>query len=245
MHFRTTIATTARILAQLLHDKRTLAIVTVVPVVVLTLLHYLFDGREPLVSRIELVMLAIFPIILMFLLTSIAMVRERISGTLERLLTSPISKSSILFGYALAFGLLATIQVIVATFFTLWVLDMQVQGPIWLVLITGIVGAQLGVAFGLLASAVSTSEFQAVQLFPAVIIPQIMLCGLFGPREDMASGLYAISDFLPITYAVEALTELLDHAEPTSHFWVSLGITVGCVVALLVIAAATLRRRTE
>lgn len=245
MHLQMTMATTKRILTQLLNDKRTLAIVLVVPVVVLTLLHYLFDAREPLVSRIELIMLVVFPIILMFLLTSIAMVRERISGTLERLLTTPISKSSILFGYAVAFGLLAAVQVVVATFFTLWVLDMQVQGPIWLVLITGIIGAQLGVAFGLLASAISMSEFQAVQLFPALIIPQLMLCGLFGPRDEMAGVLYGISNALPITYAVEALTELLDNSAATSHFWVSLSIVAACVIALLVIAAATLRRRTD
>jgi len=245
MGIRMTVATTKRILTQLLHDKRTLTIVLVVPVVVLTLLHYLFDAREPLVSRVELIMLVVFPIILMFLLTSIAMVRERISGTLERLLTTPISKGSILFGYAFAFGVLASVQVVVATFFTLWVLDMQVQGPVWLVLITGIIGAQLGVAFGLLASAISMSEFQAVQLFPALIIPQLMLCGLFGPREEMASALHAISDFLPITYAVEALTELLAHPDATNHFWVSLAVVAACVVALLMIAAATLRRRTE
>src|SRR5690625_2703403 len=127
MHLAMTMATTRRIVMQLLNDKRTLAIVLVVPVVVLTLLHYLFDGCDPLVSRVELIMLVVFPIILMFLLTSIAMVRERISGTLERLLTTPIAKSTILFGYAFAFGVLASVQVVVATFFTLWVLDMQVH----------------------------------------------------------------------------------------------------------------------
>ena len=244
MSARIMVATTRRIMAQLLHDKRTLAIVIVVPVVVITLLHYLFDERESLVSRVELIMLAVFPVILMFLLTAIAMVRERISGTLERLLTTPISKASILFAYALAFGLLAAIQVVVVTFYTLWVLDLEVEGPIWLVVITGVVSAQLGVAFGLLASAISTSEFQAVQLFPALIIPQLMLCGLFGPRDQMADVLYEISNFLPVTYAVEGLTELLDNSAATSDFWASLAIVAGCVVGLLLAASATLRRRT-
>lgn len=239
-----TLATTARILRQLAHDKRTLAIVVLVPVVVITLLHYLFDQRQPLVSRVELIMLAVFPIILMFLLTATAMVRERTSGTLERLMTTPIGKGDILFAYALAFGALASIQVGLATAFTSWVLGMQVSGSIWYVLVTAIVGAQLGVAFGLLASAVSTSEFQAVQLFPALIIPQLLLCGLFGPRDQMAEGLYAISTVLPITYAVEALTELFTHTTPTGHYWVSLGVTAACVLGLLGIASATLRRRT-
>ncbi len=239
-----TLASTGRILRQLAHDKRTIAIVVVVPIVVITLLHYLFDGRQPYVSRVELIMLAVFPIILMFLLTATAMVRERTSGTLERLMTTPIGKSDILFAYALAFGCLATIQVSLATGYTRLVLDMQVSASIWYVLLTAIIGAQLGVAFGLLASAVSTSEFQAVQLFPALIIPQLMLCGLFGPRDQMNEALHVISSALPITYAVEALTELFSHAEPTRHFWISLGVAMGCTLALLLIASATLRRRT-
>ena len=239
-----TLATTVRILRQLAHDHRTLGIVIVVPLVVITLLHYLFDERQPFVSRVELIMLAVFPIILMFLLTATAMVRERTSGTLERLMTTPIGKGDILFAYALAFGALATIQVSVATVYTSWVLGMQVSGSIWYVLLTAVVGAQLGVAFGLLASAVSTSEFQAVQLFPALIIPQLLLCGLFGPREDMADVLHAISAALPITYAVQALTEVFTHPDPTGDYWVSLLITAACVLGLLIVAAATLRRRT-
>lgn len=244
MSLQLTIVTTGRILRQLAHDKRTLVIVIVVPIVVITLLHYLFDERQPFVSRVEPIMLAVFPIILMFLLTAIAMVRERTSGTLERLMTTPIGKGDILFAYALAFGFLATVQVAAATAFTYWALGMQVGGSIWYVLLTAVIGAQLGVAFGLLASAVSTSEFQAVQLFPALIIPQLMLCGLFGPRDQMADVLHTISSFLPITYAVEALTELFSHTAPTRHYWVSLGVAAACVLTLLLIASATLRRRT-
>lgn len=241
---RLTLATTGRVLRQLSHDPRALALVLVAPMVVISLLHYLFNERQPLVSRIELIMLVIFPIIMMFLLTATAMVRERTSGTLERLMTTPIGKGDILFAYALAFGSLATVQVCLLTGYARWVLGMEVSASIWYVLLTAIVGAQLGVAFGLLASAVSTSEFQAVQLFPALIIPQLMLCGLFGPRDQMNDVLHAISSALPITYAVEALIELFAHPEPSAHYWVSLGVTVGCVLALLMIASATLRRRT-
>ena len=242
---RLILATAGRILRQVSHDPRAIAVVLVAPMVVITLLHYLFDERQPLVSRIELIMLAIFPIIMMFLLTATAMVRERTSGTLERLMTTPLGKGDVLFGYALAFGLLATVQVCVLTVFARWVLGMEVSASIVYVLLTAIVGAQLGVAFGLLASAISTSEFQAVQLFPALIIPQLMLCGLFGPRDQMNDVLHAISSALPITYAAEALTELFTHPEPNEQYWVSLGVTVGCVLALLLIAAATLRRRTS
>lgn len=238
------LATAGRILRQLRHDHRTVGIVLVVPLVILTLLHYLFDGREPLVSHVELAMVVVFPVILMFLLTAIAMVRERTSGTLERLMTTPIGKGEVLAGYALAFGALATVQASVATAFTLWVLDASVAGSPLLVLLVAVVAAQLGVALGLLASAVSRSEFQAVQLFPVLLVPQILLCGLFGPRSSMAGWLEAISNALPLTYAVEAMDEVFVHADATSRLWRDLGVVAGCVVLLLTLGAATLRRRT-
>lgn len=239
-----TLATAGRILRQIRHDPRTLGIITVVPMVVITLLYFLFDRREPLVSKLALDMLVIFPIIVMFLLTAIAMVRERMSGTLERLMTTPVRKADILFGYALAFGLLATIQGLILTAFCYWVLGTHVAGPVVLVIVAAIVGSLLGVAFGLLASAVSTSEFQAVQFFPALIIPQEILSGLFGPRENMAGWLKTISDLLPITYAVQAMEELFTHSEPTDRYWQSIGIAAACVFGLLLLASATLRRRT-
>ena len=244
MSLRLTLATTGRILRQLAHDKRTIMIVLLAPLVVITLLHYLFDQRQPLVSRVEIIMLAIFPIILMFLLTATAMVRERTSGTLERLMTTPIGKADILLAYAVAFGVLATFQVALATGYTYGVLGMQVSSSIWWVLLSAILGAQLGVAFGLLASAVSTSEFQAVQLFPALIIPQLLLCGVFGPRDQMAPFLHALSSVLPITYAAEALTELFSHPTPTGYYWTCMAVVAASVLALLLVASGTLRRRT-
>lgn len=244
MNPRTLGATVGRILRQILHDRRTLAIVLIIPVVIITLVHFLFEGAEPFVSKLEADMLVIFPIIVMFLLTAIATVRERTSGTLERLLTTPVRKADILFGYAIAYGILGAIQVSVGAAFCYLVLDMQVAGPGVLVYLCAILSSQLGVAFGLLASAISTTEFQAIQMFPAVLTPQILLSGLFGPREDMAGWLTAISDWLPIIYAVESMEELVAHASVTELFWRDLAIVVACVLGLLVVASATLRRRT-
>lgn len=238
-------ATTGRILRQIRHDPRTLAIITVVPMLVITLLYYLFDRREPMVSKLALDMLVVFPILVMFLLAAIATVRERTSGTLERLMTTPVRKADILFGYALAFGVLATVQGVILTGFCRWVLNTRIAGPLSLVILTAIVGSLLGVAFGLLASALAQSEFQAVQFFPAMIVPQAILSGLFGPREEMAGWLKTISDVLPITYAVQAIEELFVHEEPTSLYWRSLAIAAACVVGLLIMAATTLRRRTS
>lgn len=239
-----TLATAGRILRQIVRDRRTIALVVVAPLLIITLLYYLFDEQQPMVSGLMLYGITIFPITLMFLLTAIATVRERISGTLERLMTTPVGRGDILFGYALAFGLLATIQVVLATTYCYTVLGMEVDGPAWAVFLAAIVAGLMGVSFGLLASAVSQSEFQAVQFFPAAIIPQLLLCGILGPREDMADWLKTVSDFLPITYAAQASYEMFDHAEPTDLYWTSLGIAAAAVVGLLAIASATLKRRT-
>lgn len=237
-------ATTARILRQLRHDPRTMGIVLLIPVVILTLMHYLFDERQPMVSRIELQMLVVFPIVIMFLLTAIAMVRERTSGTLERLMTTPIGRVDILLAYATAFGILASLQALVATSFAYWVLGLQIAAPIGWVMITSVICAQIGVTMGLLASAVSRSEFQAVQLFPVLLIPQFLLCGLFTPRSQMANWLEVLSNLMPMSYAMDAITELFGHDAPTTLYWQSTGIVIAFEVALLAIASATLRRRT-
>ncbi|GAA0897120.1 ABC transporter permease [Virgisporangium ochraceum] len=241
---RLTLATTGRILRQLRHDRRTIAMIIVVPSVLLTLLKYLFEDQPLVFDRIGLTMLGVFPMVIMFLLTSVAMLRERTSGTLERLLTTPIAKADILFGYGLAFAVAAAVQAAIVSLLSYTLLGLDTLGDQWLVVVLAIANAVLGVALGLFFSAFANSEFQAVQFMPAVILPQVLLCGLFTAREQMAGWLQAISDVLPMTYAVEALTEVGAHPDPTGTMWRDLTIIVGCVVVALLAGAATLRRRT-
>jgi len=241
---RLTLLTAARILRQLRHDKRTIAMIIVIPTVLLTLLRYLFEDQPLIFDRIGLVMLGVFPLVIMFLLTSVAMLRERTSGTLERLLTTPIGKADILFGYGLAFAVAAAVQGVIASVLAYWLLGLDTLGAQWLVVLLAIGNAVLGVALGLFFSAFANSEFQAVQFMPAVVLPQALLCGLFGPREEMASWLKAISDVLPMTYAVEALQEVGRSVDPTGTMWRDVAIIVGCILVALAAGAATLRRRT-
>lgn len=244
MSARLTLATARRIVVQTLHDRRTLALITVAPLVLLTLIHYLFDEREPMVSRLELQLLLIFPVFIMFLLTAIATVRERTSGTLERLMTTPIGKGDVIAGYALAYSTVALVQALITSAFCVWVLQMDVPAPFWLVLVTVAVGALLGLTFGLLASALSQTEFQAVQLMPMFMLPQMLLCGLLTPRDQMADWLEALSDAMPLSYTMDAAKELTSADHATSAWGAGIGITAGCVVLLLALAATTLRRRT-
>jgi ABC-2 type transport system permease protein len=241
---RLTLGTANRILRQLRHDRRTIALILVVPTVLLTLLRYLYDNNPLLFDRVGLIMLGVFPLVIMFLLTSVAMLRERTSGTLERLLTTPIGKVDILLGYGIAFAVAAAVQAAVVSTLAFWLLGLNTLGPAWLVGVIAVGNSALGMALGLLVSAFADSEFQAVQFMPAVVLPQVLLCGLLQPRDRMPGWMEAISDVLPMSYAVQALTELGSHADPTAIMWRDLAIIVGCIVVALLLGAATLRRRT-
>ena len=243
-------STTGRILRQLRHDHRTIALLLVVPIVLLTLLYFMIDSATPLpgmpsvFDQIGLVMLGIFPFIIMFLITSIAMLRERTSGTLERLLTTPLSKVDLLFGYGIAFGFAAAVQATIATAVAYWLFDLDTAGSTGLVILIAIANAVLGVALGLFCSAFARTEFQAVQFMPIVVLPQVLLCGLFVPRGQMAGWLEGISNVLPMSYAVEALQEVGAHSEPSGTMWRDFAVVAGCVIVALLLAAATLRRRS-
>ena len=237
-------STIRRIIGQLRHDPRTIAMIIIVPTALITLLYFMYNGQERIFSRIALTMLGVFPFVVMFLITSIAMLRERTSGTLERLFTTPVGKLDLLFGYGIAFGVAAAVQAGVASAVAYWVFDMRMAGSIWLVVLIAVANAVLGVALGLLCSAFARTEFQAVQFMPVVAAPQLLLCGLFVARDQMAGWLQAISNVLPLSYSVQALTEVGAHAEPTGTMWRDLLIVLGAIILALALGAATLRRRT-
>ncbi|AJE41854.1 ABC transporter permease [Streptomyces nodosus] len=239
-----TTATAARVLRQLRHDPRTIALLIAVPCVMLLLLRYVFDGSPQVFDVIGASLLGIFPLITMFLVTSIATLRERTSGTLERLLSMPLGKADLIAGYALAFGALAIVQSALATGLAVWFLGLNVLGSPWLLLLVALLDALLGTALGLFVSAFAASEFQAVQFMPAVIFPQLLLCGLFTPRSAMHPVLEALSDVLPMSYAVDGMDQVIHHAEATSAFVRDVLVVAGCALLVLGLGAATLRRRT-
>ncbi|MEU6279359.1 ABC transporter permease [Streptomyces sp. NPDC047028] len=239
-----TTATAARVLRQLRHDPRTVALMVLVPCVMLVLLRYVFDASPRTFDDIGASLLGIFPLITMFLVTSIATLRERTSGTLERLLAMPLGKADLIAGYALAFGTLAIIQSALATGLAVWFLGLDVTGSPWLLLLVALLDALLGTALGLFVSAFAASEFQAVQFMPAVIFPQLLLCGLFTPRDQMHPVLEAISDVLPMSYAVDGMNEVMRHTDMTATFVRDVLIVAGCALLVLGLGAATLRRRT-
>ncbi|MEV6116524.1 ABC transporter permease [Streptomyces sp. NPDC052109] len=239
-----TTATAARVLRQLRHDPRTIALMILIPCLMLILLRYVFDASPRTFDNIGASLLGIFPLITMFLVTSIATLRERTSGTLERLLAMPLGKGDLIAGYALAFGAIAVVQSALATGLAVWFLGLDVTGSPWLLLLVALLDALLGTALGLFVSAFAASEFQAVQFMPAVIFPQLLLCGLFTPRSDMHPALTAVSDALPMSYAVDGMNQVLHHTDMTATFVRDALIVAGCALFVLALGAATLRRRT-
>jgi len=244
MSLAITLATTRRVLTQLRRDHRTTAMMLVVPLVLLSLLAWVFNDTPQVFDRIGPSLLGVFPFIVMFLVTSVATLRERTSGTLERLLTTPMHKLDLLVGYGLAFGLVAVVQASLATALMLGVLGLDAQGPAWVLVLGAVLDAILGTALGLFVSAFAQSEFQAVQFMPAIVLPQFLLCGLLVPREQLDEILRWVSNVLPLSYAVEAMGEVTRSAEISGILVRDLAVVAACIVLALVLGAATLRRRT-
>ena len=244
MNTRLTFATAARVGAQLRSDPRTVALLLVVPVVLITLVKWVYQDNDPVFQRIGVPLLGIFPLVSMFLVTSITMLRERTSGTLERLLTTPLAKMDMLAGYALAFGAVAVIQGALISGVAFGLLGLETEGPAVGVVGLAVLNAVLGTALGLLVSAFARSEFQAVQFMPAFLLPQLLLCGLLAPRASMARGLEILSDYLPMTYAYDALRRVADGEGFAGRTAGDTLVLVGCSLLALALGAATLRRRT-
>lgn len=237
-----TLATATRVLHQLRHDHRTIGLVIALPCVVLGLIAWIFDGT-PVLDTLGPVYVGMFPVVVMFLVTSVASLRERTSGTLERLMSLPLGKGDFVTGYALAFGLLAVVQALVLVAFTVGVCGMDVAGELWLLIVCAVLSALLGSALGLGASALARTEFQAVQLMPATLFPQLVLCGLVLPRAQLPEVLEAISRVLPLTYVVDALAGVAA-GTPASELGSEILLVAGFIVLAVVGGSLTLRRRT-
>jgi ABC-2 type transport system permease protein len=242
MSARVVLATARRVLVQLRHDPRTIALLLVAPCLLMALIKLVFDGG-PTFDRVGGPLLGLFPLLSMFLVTSIAMLRERTTGTLERLLTTPMAKLDLLMGYGVAFAVAAVVQASLASLVAFGPLGLEVEGAPLAVVGLAIANALLGMALGLFVSAFARTEFQAVQFLPAFILPQLLLCGLLAPRSSMAEPLELASSVAPLTYAYDALDQVT-RGESGTGLIGSTSAVVGFALLALALGALTLRRRT-
>ena len=241
---RITLAVAGRVLTQIRRDRRTAAMLLVLPCLLISLMWWMFkDSFGDPFDKFGPALLAMFPFIVMFLVTSVTTLRERSSGTLERLLAMPMGKLDFLLGYAVAFGVVAAVQALLAVGVSVGLLGLDIQGSVWLLGLVAVADAVLGSALGLFVSAFAQTEFQAVQFLPLIVFPQILLCGLFVPRETLPPVLEAVSNVLPLSYAVDAMTHLT-RGTSTADVWMDLLVVAAFAVGALGLGAATLRRRT-
>lgn len=238
-----TIATAGRVLTQIRHDPRTVALLVVVPSLLIGLVAWIFTDTG-VFSTIGPAMLALFPFIVMFLVTSITTLRERRTGTLERLLSMPLGKADFILGYTLAFGLLAVVQTLVAVAYAVWVCGLDIKGSVWLLVAVALADAILGTTLGLFVSAFARTEFQVVQFMPALVFPQILLGGIFIPRDQLPDALHIISDWLPLSHAIDALNAVANDTHDAAYVGGQLLIIGAFALAAIVFGSLTLQRRT-
>ena len=244
MTWTLTQATARRVLAQLRHDPRTIAMMLAVPSVLMILLRYVLDNPVAL-DRFAPVYIGVFPFVIMFIVAAITTQRERARGTLERLMAMPLGKLDLLGGYAIAFGLVACVQVAIVLVISLTWLGVSTPGSAVPMAVIAVLDAVLGMSLGLFASGFARTEFQAVQFMPAFVLPQALLCGLVVARSEMTPVLRWLSDVLPLSYAVDAMQRISASASWTSAISGDVAVILAFTAAALVGGALTLRRQTR
>lgn len=241
MNLRRALLTTRRILQQLRHDPRTIGLLVLVPSALTGLLAWSLVNDPGAFDSIGPRLLGVFPLIVMFLVTSVITLRERTVGTLERLFTLPLTKAEFIAGYAIAFGALAILQSLLVSVLSYTWYGLVHQGVPWRISLVALCAGLLGTAFGLALSASANSEFQAVQFMPAFILPQLLLCGLILPVSQLPTALRFLADVLPMTAALHAIAPLQSDWYYASQF----AVMVAYILAALVVGASTLRRATR
>lgn len=226
-----------RILRTLRGDRRTLALVLFVPVFILFLLGEVFARPEPIAH----IVLAVIVFFLTYILTAIGFLRERTAGTLERVLVSPISRTGLVVGYILGYGMLAIVQSVVLLFAAVSFLDVSFAHGVVLFVIVELLGALTALGTGVVLSLFATNEFQAIQFIPVVITPQVLLGETFRPVSELPVYLEYPALVMPVTHLVRAM-EYVVHGGEADEFWLAAGALVGFALLAVGLATVVIRR---
>jgi len=222
-------------------DHRTAALILIVPLVVMTLIGLSFP-EDNILNFVAPALLATLALFFGFLLTGISFLRERSQGTMERLMVSPVSILDILIGYLVGFLTFAMVQTIIILLFTIYVLDVRYSGALWQIFVFQAVIAMGAVNLGIFISTFARNEFQVAQFIPLVIVPQMFLCGVIWPVDQMSTVLQWLAKILPLTYGVDGLQEIMVNGKSLLDVGVDLSVLVGFVILNSILAALTLRR---
>jgi ABC-2 type transport system permease protein len=232
-----------RVMLQVIRDRRTIALILVVPLVIATIAGFSITDKSSL-DIASPGILATLILFFGFLITGISFLRERTQGTLERLLASPVSKMDIVTGYLLGLLLFALIQTLIMFFYMVYVLDITYRGALWQILIFQVLIGINAVCLGTFFSAFARNEFQMIQFIPLIIVPQVFVSGLFIPTNQLPVVLEWISKFLPLTYGVEGIKALMLQGQGLLDIGKDIGILAAYAVVLLILAGLTLKQKS-
>ena len=176
-----------------------------------------------------------------FLISGMALLKERTSGTLERLLATPVKRSEIVYGYMLSYGLIAILQTAVVVLAAIWLLNVEVVGNLFNVIIVNVVLALVALAFGILLSTLAKSEFQMMQFIPLVIMPQLFFSGII-PLSSMGDWAQTVGKFLPLTYSGDAMSQIILYGRSIGDVLPNIGVLLIFLVILTILNIVGLRR---
>ena len=237
-----TLAIAIRIVSQILRDRRSIGLIFVAPIMVMSLVGFSFADQRLVLDRVAPALIATFALFFTFLLTGVSFLRERSQGTLERLLTTPVGRADILVGYLLGFLVFAAIQSLVVLLYTVVALQIDYEGSFAEMVVVLLVLTVAAVNLGIFVSTFARNEFQVVQFIPVILAPQIFLSGVILPVAQLPGYFQAVSNVLPLTYAVSGLKAIMLEGRGLSGAAGDIAVLTGFAVALLALAALTVRR---
>lgn len=199
------------------------------------------DADGTFFDKIFPVLIGFFVFFFVFLISGIALLRERTTGTLNRLIATPIKRSEIVLGYLVGFGIFAVVQTLIIVTFAIFVLDLHIEGNILWVFITNILLALVALSMGIFVSTFANSEFQMIQFIPIVVIPQVFFSGII-PIEQLASWVKSLSMIFPLTYGGKALTAVMVRGEGIEGIWMQLLILIGFMIIFTILNIIGLKR---
>jgi ABC-2 type transport system permease protein len=229
-----------RILQQLKHEKRTLALMLIAPIAMLTLVYFIFSDASPMISfdAVGAAFLGVIVYFFVFLVAGINLLDERTTGMLGRLLVTPIRRWELVTGYFTGFGTVAVVQSALLSLFYIYILDVTMQGSFLLALFIIMLAAFNALTLGMLLSSVANNQFQMVQFIPLVIIPQIIFCGLF----PMTGVWDKVAHCMPLYYIARSLRNVVLYGKGFTAIWTDLAIVAGMAALFAVLNILVLKK---
>ncbi|EHS2295540.1 ABC transporter permease [Enterococcus faecalis] len=204
--------------------------------------NYIYGGKNSsFFDKIFPILIGFFVFFFVFLISGIALLRERTTGTLERLLATPVRRSEIVIGYLVGYGIFAIIQTLIIVFFSIYILNLQIMGSLWWVIATNILIALTALVMGIFVSTFANSEFQMIQFIPLVVIPQVFFSGLI-PLDSMASWVRNIAYVFPLSYAGNALTDIMIKGQGWEEISFDLGVLLLFIFVFTLLNIVGLKR---